>query len=287
MRNKIYSVGILILLFGVSTFAQMNLPRESQRSEISQIVGDAKITIVYNRPNAKNRQIFGALVPFGQVWRTGANENTTFETTRDVKINGQLLPAGKYGLHTIPGQNEWTIIFNKVNDAWGSFTYDEKKDALRVKSVPQNSPLMRETMTIEFDAVTNNSAQAIIGWEKVQVPFTIDAGDIYGRTLAQIRQAIQNRKSDDVRPLNQGAGYVQTFKLKDNYAEAVGWLDTSIAVRETFANLSAKARLLAEMNRMNEAITTGERAVQVGKSAAPPANTDEFEKTLAEWKAKK
>lgn len=287
MRNKFYLVGILILLSGVNAFAQLNLPRESQRAEIAQIVGDAKISVVYNRPNAKGRQIFGALVPFGQVWRTGANENTTFETSRDVRVNGQLLAAGKYGLHTIPDKNEWTIIFNRVNDAWGSFTYDEKKDALRVKAVPQISPVTQETMTIDFDAVTNNSAQAVISWANLRVPFTIDAGDVSGRILSQIRAAIQSRKPDDARPLNQGASYVQTFKLKDNYAEALGWLDSSIAVRETFANLSAKARLLAEMNRLKDAIAAGERAVQVGKSAAPPANTAEFEKTLAEWKTKK
>lgn len=287
MKNKFCLVGILTLIFCAHAFGQMSLPRESNFSSVAQTVGDTKISIAYHRPNTKGRKVWGELVPYGKVWRTGANDNTIFEIDRDVTVNGQTLAAGKYGLHTIPGENEWTLIFNRVNNAWGSFTYDEKQDALRVKTVPQKSPMMRETLMFEVESISDNSAQVVLSWENLRVPFTVNVGDFSARTLAQIRAAVGSRKPDDARPLNQGAGYIINNKLKANYGEALGWLDESIKTRETFGNLSSKARLLAEMGRTKEAVATGEKAVRVGKSATPPANTAEFEKTLAEWKAKR
>lgn len=284
MKKTSYAA-FFILLFSFSALAQLTLPRDSQRQSIAQTVGDTTLTVVYYRPNVKGRAIWGGLEQYGEVWRTGANENTVFETSRDVSINGQTLPAGKYGLHTIPNKDEWIVIFNKANDQWGSFTYDEKKDALRIKVKPQTVAL-QETMSFDFRNVTANTADAVITWEKVSVPFKIDVGDVYGRTLRQIREAVKNRKADDVRPLNQGAGYVLTFKQKDSYGEAVGWLDESLKVRESFGTLNAKARILAEMGKMSEAIATAEKAVQVGKAATPPANTADLEKLLADWKKK-
>jgi hypothetical protein len=152
MKNKLVLIGILTLLSCANVLAQLNLPRDSQRQEIAQTVGDTRIAVVYHRPNTKAREIFGCqttdvipkgnvtypcLVPNNQVWRVGANENTTFETNHDLKINGQTLPAGKYGLHAIPSKDNWTIIFNKVNDSWGSFSYKQENDQLRVTAKPQ------------------------------------------------------------------------------------------------------------------------------------------------------
>ncbi|HEX8247383.1 MAG TPA: DUF2911 domain-containing protein [Pyrinomonadaceae bacterium] len=290
-----------ILSLSLSVFAQITLPRESQRQEVAQTVGDTKISIVYHRPNVKARQVWGCqttdvvpkggvtypcLVPYGQVWRTGANENTTFEVSRDVTVEGQPLPAGKYGLHTIPNRDEWIVIFSKDNDDWGSYTYDEKKDALRVRVKPQTGDF-QETMSLDFANATANTTKVVVRWEKLSVPFTVNVGDVSGRTLSMIREAITNRKPNDFRPLNQGASYVLNSKLNSNYEEAVGWLDVSIKAGETFGNLSTKARILAEMGKIKEAVETGEKAVAVGKAATPPANTADFEKLLAEWKTKK
>jgi hypothetical protein len=299
--RKLFFIASFVLLFSLSAFAQLALPRESQRQSISQSIGDTTLTIVYHRPNVKGRKIWGCqttdvlpkggvtypcLVPNGQVWRTGANENTTFEVSRDVMINGQPLTAGKYGFHAIPNQNEWILIFSKVNDAWGSFTYDQKNDALRVTAKPVQADF-QETLSYDVENITANSGQVVVRWEKLAVPFTVDIGDIQGRTLAQVREAIKNRKPDDVRPLNQGAGYVLSSKQKNSYEEAIGWLDESLKTRETFGTLATKARILAEMGKTQEAIALGEKAVQVGKAATPPANTADFERILAEWKTKK
>jgi Protein of unknown function (DUF2911). len=293
MNKKVFLFLIVIAACASSAFAQLTLPRESQRQEISQIVGDTKISISYDRPNVKGRTIWGCttndvlpksnvsypcLVPNGQVWRTGANEATVFEVTNDVLINGQKLPKGKYSLHTIPNADEWTIIFNKIWNQWGSFNYDAKEDVLRVTAKPIPSDF-HETMSIEIDNVSLTTAQISIRWEKLAVPFTVDVGDMNARILNDARRRMINE------PV-QLANYVLSQKMTANYEEALGWVENSIRLRETFGNLQTKARLLAEMGRIKEAIEAGEKAVAVGKAATPAANTAAFEKTLAEWKAR-
>lgn len=299
--KKISLTFIFVLSLAAVAFGQLSLPRDSQRQEIAQNVGDARVSIVYHRPNAKGRKIWGCeakelippannlydcLVPYGQVWRTGANENTTIEFSRDVNVNGQPLPAGKYGFHAIPGKDEWVLIFSKDNDKWGSFAYDEKRDALRVRVKPSKSE-MRESLSYDFENVSASGGKIVLRWEKIAVPFAFDIGDVFGRNLSLVREAIKNRKADDFRPFNQGASYIYTFRLKNNYAEAIGWLDESIRAGETFGNLQMKARILAEMGRHDEAVAAGEKAVQVGKAAKPPANSAELERLLSQWKTKK
>ena len=304
MIRKILLMSFVVLSCALVALGQVSLPRESQRQEIVQTLGDAKMTIVYHRPNAKARQIYGCetkdvipiannlypcLVPYGQIWRAGANENTTIEFTRDVTVNGQPLPAGKYGFHILPTRTDWTLIFSKDNDKWGSYTYDEKKDALRVKVKPVPAP-MQETLVYEFDDVTANSTRVNLRWEKLSVPFTVDIGDIQARSLAAIRESINNRKADDLRPLNQGASYVRTSKLKANYDEALGWIDTSIKARETVGNLNIKAALLAEMGRFDEAVVLGEKALTMAKASTPPASQGQIvalEDSIKKWREKR
>ena len=286
MKKQFYLIGVLILLFVSNAFAQLNLPRESQRQSLTQTVGDATVSIVYHRPNTKARKVWGELVPYGKVWRAGANEATVFEVSRDATINGKPLPAGKYSLHMIPNKDEWTIIFNKTWEQWGSFNYDEKQDALRITVKPEKTDF-RETLAYDIENVTANTAQVAIAWERVKVPFTVDVGDVNGRTLENIRQAMKSLKPDDFRTPAQAASWVLAMKMPAYYAEALGWIDTSIKARETFGSLNTKARLLAEMGKKQDAILVAEKAIQVGKAATPPANTADLEKLLNEWKSGK
>ena len=277
---------LAVFVFCGGALAQVSVPRESQPAMITQLIGDTNVKISYNRPNIKNRKVWGELVPLGKVWRTGANENTTFEVDRDITVNGQKLPAGKYGLHTIPNQNEWIVIFSKANADWGSFTYDEKKDALRVTAKPQTADF-QETMAIGFENIRLNTADAVIAWEKVKVPFTIDVGDVNARTLGEFRKQMGALKADDVKTPTDGANWILTSKATGNYEEALNWVNAGLKNRETFGLLVTKARLLSELGKKSEAIATGEKAVQVGKASTPAANTANFEKTLAGWKAQK
>ncbi len=278
--KKLLLLTIFVLAMSLSSFAQLAPPPESARQEVSQMVGDTKISIAYHRPNVKGRKIWGGLVPYGEVWRTGANNATVFEITNDVTVNGQKLAKGKYSLHTIPGETEWTIIFNKNAEQWGSFRYEMKDDVLRVTAKPATAEF-HETMSLEIENVVKNVAEVHIRWDKIAVPFTVDVGDVSGRLLTDVRRRMVSE------PV-QMANYVLNQKMTANYAEALGWLDGSIKIRETFGNLQTKARILAETGNYKEAITVGEKAVQVGKAATPtPANTVDFEKVLTEWKTKK
>lgn len=286
MKTKILIVFSIVLLGLSSASAQLKLPRESQLQSVTQTVGDTTVAVVYHRPNVKDRKVFGELEKYGAVWRTGANDNTTFEVSGDVKINGQLLPKGKYGLHTIPNKDEWTIIFNKVNNEWGSYKYDQKQDALRVNVKALDADL-QETMSIEFDNVKLNAADVVIAWEKVRVPFTLDVGDVIGRTLVSVRQQLAAAKTDDWRTPATAANWVLSSKLAANYEEAVKWIDASTKVNENMDNLGLKARLLAALNRKGEAIATAEKAISVGKTAAPVRDTTNLEKMVSEWKAGK
>lgn len=303
MKNKFLIMGIIALFCCVNALAQISLPRDSQREEVTQTVGDTKISIVYHRPNIKGRKVWAdapttatgtatldgttdALVNYGHVWRTGANENTTFETSNDVKINGQTLPAGKYGLHTIPNRDEWTIIFNKVNDAWGSFSYDAKNDQLRVTAKPQTAEF-QETLALGLENVKPGTADFAIRWANVRVPLTIDVGDYNSRVIGNIRRQMTMLKTDDFRTPVDAANYIYNQKMTANYAEAITWLDQSLKTKETANALVAKANLQAETGNKPEAVKNLERAISVAKAANPKANTAQLEKRLADWKASK
>lgn len=164
---------LLALSFSLPLAAQNQKPLASPKATVMQVVGTTEMTITYHRPAVKGRAIFGSLVPYGQVWRTGANENTTISFSSDVKINGKSLKAGTYGLHTIPGASSWTIIFSNDSKAWGSYSYDQKNDALRVDVRPAESEFV-ERMRFTIDDMTENRATVVLQWEKTRVTFDVE-----------------------------------------------------------------------------------------------------------------
>src|SRR5216683_1134657 len=169
---------------------ELRLPTLSQRAVTTQRIGLTDITINYCRPLAGGREIWGKAVPYGQVWRSGANENTTISFTDDVSVEGHALPAGTYGLHTIPTADQWTIIFSKNSTSWGSFSYDEKEDALRV-TVKPHAAEHQEALAYTFEELKPDSVAATLRWEKVAVPFHISA-DVNGIVLRSIQNQLRN-----------------------------------------------------------------------------------------------
>jgi len=302
---------LCVLCCAVAASAQVTLPRPSQKASVMQRIGVTDVTITYSRPAVKGRKIWGdplpgqladvkgeatlddqykrpkdaVIAPYGHVWRTGANEATTFVVTDDVLINGQKLPAGSYSLHTIPNKDEWTIVFNGTANQWGSFDYDPAKDTLRVKAKPEWVNTNEEYLSYTFDPVTDDSAQVNIRWEKVNVPFTVKVPDVNAVTISKLQKAVSDAKPDDWRTPLQAANYA----LNDNSAaddqQGMAWLDQSIKVKETFQNLSAKASVLYKAGKKDEAIALGDQAVQRGK--ADKVDTTAFEKRLADMKAGK
>src|SRR3954454_7957917 len=165
---------LLVLTAGAALAQQLDLPRPSPNASVTQMVGITDITIKYSRPGVKGREIWGKLVPYGEVWRSGANENTTITFSTPVKGEGHELAAGTYGLQTIPAAGDWTIIFSKDANEWGAFSYKQADDALRAQAKPQPAEF-RERMAFEFDDVTDTSAKVVLHWEKLKVPFSVEA----------------------------------------------------------------------------------------------------------------
>jgi hypothetical protein len=285
-RNSaaLLSAGIvLIALSASSAAAQLNLPRPSPKATISQTVGVSDVTITYSRPSLRGRAIWGALVPWEKVWRTGANEVTTISVTDDVLVEGQKLAAGTYSLHSIPGQSEWTFIFNKAVPPSG-YSYDAAQDALRIKVKPQSSTHSHELLTFEIPTVSEEAAEVALLWEKVRVPFRL-AVDTDAYVLANAREAVAKAEADDWRTSFQAANYAHQAELK--WPEATSWIDRSIAANANYTNLGLKARMLARQGKTSEAIQVGKRAVEAGKASAQKVDTASMEKLLAEWSAKK
>ena len=147
--------------------------RPSPPDSASATVGNLMVKVNYGSPAVKGRTIWGELVPYGQVWRTGANEASTIEFSQDVMINGKPLPAGKYGLFTVPSQGNWTVIFNKVWDQWGAFEYEESEDALRIQVNPKNSRDHAERLNFKVNQVDENTAEVVFNWGNMSWSFNV------------------------------------------------------------------------------------------------------------------
>ena len=227
----------------------LNLPRASQRAQVSQRIGITDITIRYHRPLANGRQIWGKVVPYGQVWRAGANENTTITFADPVTIEGQALDKGTYGLHMIPGENEWTVIFSKNSTSWGSFTYKQDEDALRVNVKPQAAE-MHDALAYDFDDVKADSAVVTMRWEKVAVPFKVHV-NVNDIVTASIHQQIHGMNQYYWEGWDDAAGYFLANKI--NLDEALKYEDQSIQNEERYDNLMSKSKILDAMGRKQDA----------------------------------
>lgn len=237
--------------------ALLDLPRDSQRARISQRVGITDITINYHRPLVKGRKVWGGIVPYGQVWRAGANENTTIEFSDPVTIEGKTLPRGIYGLHMIPNENEWTVIFSRNSTSWGSFTYNQAEDALRVNVKPQAAEL-KEALAYEVDGLTPDSAVVTLRWEKLAVPFKVGVNthEVVAESLHGQLRGLPQYTWDG---WDDAASYLLAQKY--NLDEALKYADRSIGVEERYDNLINKSRILDALNRKDEATVARNKAL--------------------------
>ncbi|HLW52760.1 MAG TPA: DUF2911 domain-containing protein [Candidatus Angelobacter sp.] len=241
-----------LLSFAPRTQAQsalLDLPRDSQRAQVTQKIGVTNITIIYHRPQVKGRKVFGGLEGYGKVWRAGANENTTINFSDPVTVEGQPLAAGVYGLHMIPNENEWTVIFSKTATAWGSFSYDQKEDALRVTVKPQSSEF-HEALTYDFDDPKPNAATITMRWDKVAVPFKVEV-NTHEIVEDKLRKQLRGIQQYTWEAWDEAATYLYTEKT--DLDEALKYEDRSIQVEERFENLIGKANILEALNRKQEA----------------------------------
>lgn len=274
------SLVVACALVATSALAQqIRTPRPSPTAKLTQTVGVTDVTINYSRPGVKGRAIWGALVPYDKVWRTGANEATTITFSEDVTIGGQKLAKGTYSLHTTPGQSSWKIHFNSVADQWGSYSYDAAKDVVVVNATPQAAP-HAEWLTFEIPEMTTDTAKVVIRWEKIAVPFTVDTG-----ATAKVMTQLRNAMNPNWQPAYQAASFAFDNKGAATDQEISDWLDKSLQLNQNIANLWLKARLLERNGRKAEAIKAAEEAI----AKASPQQTDfaNFIRTsVDEWKKK-
>ncbi|MEM7353528.1 MAG: DUF2911 domain-containing protein, partial [Acidobacteriota bacterium] len=226
-------------------FAQsiQGLPRLSQKQRITQTLGITEVTLEYHRPQVKGRTIWGDLVPFGEVWRAGANDNTTIRFSDPVKIEGQALAAGTYGLHMLPGEDEWQIIFSKNHTSWGSFSYDEAEDALRVTVTPEKGSF-QEALEYRFVDLTPDGGVIVMHWEELGVPFEIEV-DTHELVVAKMRNDLRHLPGFDWQGWNSAANYCARNDI--NHDEAMEWIERALSMEKNFANLRVKSLLLLRM----------------------------------------
>jgi tetratricopeptide (TPR) repeat protein len=255
-------LGIVVLLAATAAVAQstqLNIPRDSQRASVTQRIGITDITVNYHRPLVKGRTIWGKVVPYGQPWRAGANENTTITFTDAVSVEGKPLDKGTYGLHMIPNQDQWTVAFSKVNSAWGSFTYKESEDALRVNVKPQATEF-QEALSYAIDQPTENSAVVTMRWEKVAVPLKVSV-DVNNITEASLRQQLRGLSQYTWDGWDDAANYLLAHKY--DLDEALEWENRSIGSEPRFDNFMTKSKILTALGKTEEAKEAHDRAVAI------------------------
>jgi hypothetical protein len=237
----------------------LDLPLQSPRAEISQRIGITDITINYHRPLVNDRKVWDGLVPYGKVWRAGANINTTITFSDPVQIEGKPLDKGTYGLHMIPNADEWTIIFSKNSTSWGSFTYDEKEDALRVTVKPRAAD-MHNALTYDFDQLQKDSAVVEMEWEKIAVPFKVSV-DVHDVVQASLKKQLRNLSQYTWMSWDNAANYLLAEKV--NLDEALTYANKSIENEDRYDNEMTKAQVLKALNRKDEAATAEKKALEL------------------------
>jgi len=261
MRNLRFLPFVLSLLCLASVcHAQsfvIDLPDASQRAVVTQRIGFTNVTINYHRPLVNGRTIWGKLVPYGQVWRAGADENTTISFSDPVSIDSQPLAAGAYGLHMIPGENEWIVIFSKQNAAWGSFTYKQDEDALRVTVKPAATD-MHEALTYNFDDPKPSSTVVTMRWEKVAVPFTVSV-NLPDTVAAHLHQEFRGLAQYTWESWNDAADYLARNKM--DLDDALKYAGNAVQSEARYESYETKSEVLEAMGRKEEAAKVHEQAL--------------------------
>jgi Protein of unknown function (DUF2911) len=250
----------------------INFPAASPASTIKQRVGLTDVTVDYSRPGAKGRTVFGGIVPYGAVWRTGANFATKVTFSTPVKLEGHDIPAGTYSLFTIPGTNEWTIIINKNSNQWGSFQYDSKDDLVRFNVTPKTLADAVETFAIDFDQVRDDSAEITLVWDKTVVPIQMQV-DVVSTLVPQIEAAMATpgKKSDGL--YFQAASFY--YDHDQDLNKALKWVNAGLAdnPRIAFEMLHVKAEILAKQGDKAGAIAAAKQSTDEAIKAEGPDNS--------------
>lgn len=266
MKKKLAFIALFCIVASTIFAQELVTPQPSPSAEVKQNFGLSSIDISYSRPGVKGRKIFGDLVPYDKVWRTGANSATTITFGDDVTIGGSKVAAGKYGLLTIPGAQQWTIIITKQLDVTNAAAYKQDQDVIRVTATPQTLPFSIESFTIGISNITSSSCKLELLWDNVYVPVSITS-DVDTKVTAQIKEIM----SGDNKPYFQSAlYYIENGK---DLNQAVTWLDkAAVQNPDAYWVYYQKARALAKLGKKDEAIVASNKS----KELAIKAKNDDY-----------
>ncbi|WPR76667.1 DUF2911 domain-containing protein [Algoriphagus sp. NG3] len=267
MKQKI-AFTLTFLLCSIISFAQqIQMPQASPSAKIAQKVGLTDVTVDYSRPSTKGRKIFGELVPYGQIWRTGANGATVLSFSTDVIIGGKTIPAGQYALYAIPGKSEWTMILCKNTELWGAIGYDQADDMLRFSAKPKKLKKKEETFEISFANMTDTGSDLSLRWEKTQVDFRIET-QVDPLVMSQIKEYVIDNNTTDPSLLYSAASYYYTNK-KD-MTQAYKWISESVKDDPKYWTMHLKAKIEASIGEKTTAVETAQEAKKLAQEAGNP-----------------
>lgn len=279
MKTAKYILALFLLsaITAIPAKAQMELPEKSPKGQVMQTVGLTEITITYHSPGVKGREIFGGLVSYGEMWRTGANKATSIEFSKAVTINGTELDAGKYSLFTIPKEDNWTIIINSETELWGTGGYSKENDVARFSVTPKTLNRSIERMRFVFDDFDNESATIALEWDRTHIPFEVNVN-----TGEQAMKSIEASLNPSWRMYSDAASYA--FEQANNSTKAMAWVNQSIDVESTWYNNWLKARILADQEDYKTALKHAKIAKEKGDEAENFFYKERVEQALEEWK---
>jgi hypothetical protein len=267
MKKAIFTAAICACIALTDVNAQdLKMPQPSSTQTVSQDFGLGNIKVVYSRPNVKGRKVFGELVPYGKVWRTGANAATVITFSEEVTINGETIPAGNYALFSIPAEKEWTVILNKNTQQWGAYTYKESDEFKRFKVQAQQLSSPVETFTIQFTNVFPTSAQLELVWGNTSIPLKLTT-EVDSKVMAGIDEAMKGEK----KPYFQAAQYY--FANGKDLKKTLEWMNAAEAADPKAPWVRAmKARVQLKMGDKKGAAKTAEAGIK----AAKDMNNEEY-----------
>jgi hypothetical protein len=277
MRASAPLVSLALLAAALPAAAAIKLPQASPAAKVALTVGVTDVEISYHRPGVKGRPIWGALVPWDQVWRVGANEATTISFSTAVKVEGKDVPAGTYGLFAIPGKENWTVILNGNAKQWGAYGYKKEEDVLRFEVKPATGAAT-EWMAFTMWPASETSATVELAWESVRVPFTVSA-DLEKQVWLGIDAGLAGKP--DAEAYLQAASYAMEKNAREK--EALAWIDKSLALDDSFWGHEVKAKLLQKQGKVEEAVQHIDKARELAKGKAPREYTDYLDKLKADW----
>jgi hypothetical protein len=264
---RIIALSLAATLFAGMSSAQIKLPAPSPAAKVTQSIGLTEVTVDYSRPSMKGRVIFGDLVPYGEVWRTGANASTKITFKDDVTFNGTPIPAGTYSFFTIPGEKMWTVIMNKNTETWGAAGYNKEEDVARFEVRPGRNEKPVETLTFAFKDFESNSANLVMKWENIMISFTIEQ-DVDRIVQKQIKEQLIDSKE----PATAGTYFSAAMYYKDksmNLEQALTWMNKACEMRpEAFWYTHRKAELLATLGKKKEALAAAQQSLEAAKKNA-------------------